>query len=399
MASLLTRQLGIHLFNSGIIPCRSSIARRSQTLSPYFFSSLIQNPWKVAIVGSGPSGCYTAKYLAASKEHSFQIDILERLPTAYGLVRNGVAPDHPEVKNVQNDFDTLLQESCVEFFGNVHVGKDVSLEELRKMYDMVVLAYGCESDRALTLPGSELQGILSARTFVAWYNGHVDFAWVGPIVKQALQGNIVVIGHGNVALDCARILAKSRDELDPTDLTTRALDTLHPVSKQQSKRIISVVGRRGHVQGAFTIKELRELTNLPHAEFVVRLDELEMGKSTEASQHELKESRPRSRMDTLLMSAATSKQSKGNRQVHLRFLLNPIRFEASEDDPSKLGRVICERTSLEGEVGSQRAIGTGQEESITAQLVCRHSNFPQRKSHIVSFYFVLASFVLDNRLL
>ena len=329
-------------------------------------------------MGSGPSGCYTAKYLAASKEYSFAtIDILERLPTAYGLVRNGVAPDHPEVKNVQNDFDAVIHDQAsnkIRFFGNVQVGMDVSLEELRKMYDMVVLAYGCESDRVLSLPGASLQGILSARQFVAWYNGHVDFDWVGPIVQQALKGDIVILGHGNVALDCARILAKSRDELDPTDLTTRALDILHPAmssssSQDETKRTISVVGRRGHVQGAFTIKELRELTKLPHADFVVRWDELEMGKSTLASQQELKDSRPRTRMDTLLMEAAKTEGKGTNRQVHLRFLLNPIRFEASDKDPSSLGRVVCERTQLQGEAGSQRAVGTGEEESINAQLV------------------------------
>ncbi len=370
MNSCMRRQLGRNLFASRnrIAPWKSLVATRSQNVS---FSSSLTNPWRVAIVGSGPSGCYTAKYLAASKDDFFQIHIIERLPTAYGLVRNGVAPDHPEVKNVQHDFDALMKESNVHFFGNVQVGKDVSLEELRKIYDMVVLAYGCESDRALMLPGSELKGILSAREFVAWYNGHVDYDWVGPIVKQALQEDIVVVGHGNVALDCARILAKSREELDSTDLTTRALETLHPSTEQQSNRTISVVGRRGHVQGAFTIKELRELTKLPYADFVVRLDELEMGKSSGTSQKELKESRPRTRMDKLLMEAATTKDSGTNRQVHLRFLLNPVRFEASEDDPSTLARVVCERTRLEGDAGSQRAIGTGNEESIKAQLVSR----------------------------
>jgi len=340
------------------------------------------SPLRVAIVGSGPSGCYTAKYLlqattaASDKYPNTHIDIVERLPTAYGLVRNGVAPDHPEVKNVQHEFDTMMEKNKdrIRFFGNVEVGNDISLQELRERYDMVVLSYGCESDRSLNhLPGGELKGILSARQFVAWYNGHVDYDWVGPIVQSSLsssqQQHIVVVGHGNVALDCARILAKTRDELNHTDLTTRALDVLHPASDTPlQQRTISVVGRRGHIQGAFTIKELRELTKLTHTEFVVRSDELEMGK-TSASLEELNKNRPRTRMDTLLTEAAlNARGGKEDRLLTLRFLLNPIRFESSKDDPSRLGSVVCERTQLMGEPGSQEAVGTGEEEILPAQL-------------------------------
>jgi len=133
-------------------------------------------------VGSGPSGCYTAKYLLAAfekeearKKQKHQIDVFDRLPTPYGLVRYGVAPDHPEVKNVQNDFDTLFQDKGVRFLGNVAVGQDVSVQELRQRYDVVVLSYGCESDRKLRVPGEDLMGVLSAREFVAWYNG--GFLW------------------------------------------------------------------------------------------------------------------------------------------------------------------------------------------------------------------------------
>ena len=376
-------------------------------------SSSSSSAWKIAIVGSGPSGCYTAKYLlqhqkqqqqqSSSLPSSIQIDVLERLPTAYGLVRYGVAPDHPEVKNVQNEFDDMMMthhtddnnnSATIGFFGNVKVGTDVSLEELRQRYDVVVLAYGCESDRSLSIPGKDLDGILTAREFVAWYNGHVDFEWVGPIVQKALatqpnnkndetsKSNIVVIGHGNVAMDCARILAKTRDELDATDIATRALDVVAPQSSsssstaattQNSKRQIHVVGRRGHVQGAFTIKELRELTRLPNADFFIRLEELERSKSTPASQEELKGSRPKTRIDKLLMDQATKTSSSDDNandkknQVHLRLLMNPIRFES--DDGSSLARVVCERTQLVGEQGQQNAQGTGEEEVFDAELV------------------------------
>jgi len=391
-------------------------------------------PWKVAIVGSGPSGCYTAKYLvsgAASKlppsKSSLKIDIIERLPTSYGLVRNGVAPDHPEVKNVQNDFDSLFHgndekqsdSSTIGFYGNVRVGGsdpnnscDVSLDELRALYDVVILAYGCESDRELDLPvdivdeseneilietkSAGVKGILSAREFVNWYNGHPDYGWVTETVQDALWNkekadngapisqNIVVIGHGNVALDCARILAKSRKTLDPTDLTSRALDVLRPESndsKNAFQRSISIVGRRGHVQAAFTIKEVRELTKLMEeddAKLIVRTDELQLGGNTEASKEELK-ARPRARIHKLLEGHANKQdmdadaneaQTSPATNVNLRFLTNPIRFQAeTTTDEPRLSSVVCERTELEGDVpGAQTAKGTGVIEVIDADL-------------------------------
>eukprot|EP00980_Cylindrotheca_fusiformis_P002833 scaffold672_cov126-Cylindrotheca_fusiformis.AAC.34 len=345
-------------------------------------SSNDNNTWKVAIVGSGPSGCYTAKYLNSALDNP-KIDVLDRLATPYGLVRNGVAPDHPEVKNVENDFDSLFESkddnnnSSIQFYGNVNVGEDVSLEDLRQLYDIVVLAYGCETDKPFSfISNSHLEGILSAREFVAWYNGHVDFEWVGPIVQDALRRgdntqNAVVIGHGNVALDCARILAKTRRELDETDITTYALDTFQhdDESSSQMKRTISVVGRRGHIQAAFTIKELRELTKLPNADFVVQKEELDMGR-TSASEYELEKARPRQRMDKLLTDSAVSSwqisKSDKRTQIALRFLLNPVGFES--DDGSTLSRVICERTRLVGEAKRQTAEGTGEFETLQAQL-------------------------------
>lgn len=339
------------------------------------------NPVKVAIVGSGPSGCYTAKYLQSAlskKELEGQIDVLERLPTPFGLVRSGVAPDHPEVKNVQHDFEQLFtshsEKSPISFYGNVTVGKDVSLQELRELYDVVVLAYGCESDRKLGIDGEDsLIGVLSAREFVAWYNGHPDFVHIGKVVADALgnpgSASVVVVGQGNVALDCARILAKGATGLVDTDIASYVFPLL-----QDGVKRTTIVGRRGHIQGAFTIKELRELTKLDaeghRASFVVREEELDMG-ATPSSLEELnaKGARPKVRIDKLLREAATKPVSTDNtKEVDLRFLLNPARFEPSEADKSKLGAVVCERTKLEGEPGSQIAVGTGEFETIPAQL-------------------------------
>ena len=338
---------------------------------------------RIAIVGSGPSGCYSAKYIQAAWKKAGKpiphIDILERLPTPYGLVRFGVAPDHPEVKNVQNDFDQLFttmeqEESKVRFFGNVQVGRDVSIAQLREMYHAVVLATGCETDRRLNIPGSDLEGILSAREFVNWYNGHPDFLHIGDKVAAALGSNpnearVCVIGQGNVALDCARIVAKGRPGLFSTDITSHALTVL-----QDGVGTVSIVGRRGHVQGAFTIKELRELVKLKEegfdTSFFVRQYELDLG-ATEASLAELNGpgGRPRVRIDKLLREAsAASDDNAASKAIHLRFLLNPVAFEPHPTKPSALGSVRCERTRLEGEAGHQRAVGTGEYESIPADL-------------------------------
>ena len=261
----------------------------------------------VAIVGAGPSGFYTAKYLTSSmlkqiqssnsaakqstadKEHKslcsgIDIDMIERLPTPYGLVRYGVAPDHPEVKNVENDFaslfnkkvgggdDTVSSDASLSYFGNIDVGKDISLTKLQSLYDVVILAYGCQADNRLGIPGEDkLEGVLSAREFVAWYNGHPEFGHIGSIVKQCLwptsienpnepsstddttakvsPAKVVVIGQGNVALDVARVLAKGKDGLIDTDTPSSVLEVL-----QGGVSHVSIVGRRGHVQGAFTIK-------------------------------------------------------------------------------------------------------------------------------------------------
>jgi adrenodoxin-NADP+ reductase len=332
--------------------------------------------YRIAVVGSGPSGFYTVKYLMKSvnASHGFRIDILERLPTPFGLVRSGVAPDHPEVKNAQNDFTALMSEDHISFFGNVNVGEDISLEELRKAYDVVVLAYGCQSDRKLGIPGEDnLSGVLSAREFVAWYNGHPDFTHIGDIVSKAFrnspeQANVVVIGHGNVALDCARILAKGSPGLFSTDLISRALPVL-----LNGVKSTTVVGRRGHIQAAFTIKELRELIKLDEeghrTTFVVSQEELESA-TTQSSikELELPSYRSKIRINQLLRNVATNLNETNPKTISLRFLLNPVRFEPNVENKKELSALICERTKLEGEPGNQYARGTGEMVRIPAQL-------------------------------
>ena len=324
-----------------------------------FFST-----FKVAIVGSGPSGCYTAKYLKSALPDC-RIDIVERLPTPYGLVRYGVAPDHPAVKNVQNDFDAVLQDN--HFYANVNVGSDetsISLDDLRKRYHATVLAYGCDDDRGLSIENSALT--LSAREFVAWYNGHPDFQHL------TLPSNIrkaVIVGQGNVAIDCARILSKSKEELFDTDICQHALDS----SIGDSVPHVTIVGRRGPVQGAFTIKELRELTQLPGTKFVVKAEEVNNLNS--ASEQELQQARPKQRILKLLQKVAAGNSNGAQdddsdikKEIHLRFNLSPYTVNANAEDGS-IEALVCEYTELQGEAGAQKAVGTGEFETLPADLV------------------------------
>jgi adrenodoxin-NADP+ reductase len=327
----------------------------------------VSNKARIAIVGSGPSGCYTAKYLLPHHDTIESIHVIDKLPTPFGLVRSGVAPDHAEVKNVQNDFSALFSSSgndapdddkvAVDLFANVAVGKDVSLEELRKLYDIVVLAYGCENNRTLGIPGEdELKGVVPAREFVAWYNGHPDYQTKNPLELPdgKTAKNIVVLGHGNVALDCARILRKGVEGLKDTDIVQNALLALEAGGDMH----VSVLGRRGHIQGAFTIKELRELTKLPG--FYVAEPELDMGMSTAEDPEPLP--RPKQRIDTLLRKAAAIIPEEA--KISLRFFWNPVRFRGDRD--GRLTAVVCERTKL-GDDG-HTAVGTGQFMAMNVDL-------------------------------
>ncbi|KAH9762422.1 NADPH:adrenodoxin oxidoreductase [Citrus sinensis] len=231
------------------------------------FTALSSNPLRVCVVGSGPAGFYTAeKTLKAHQEA--QVDIIDRLPTPFGLVRSGVAPDHPETKIVINQFSRVVQHERCSFFGNVTLGSSVSLSELRQLYHVVVLAYGAESDRALGIPGEDLIGVHSAREFVWWYNGHPDGKNLSPDLKST--DTAVILGQGNVALDVARILLRPTEELATTDIASYAWTAL----EGSSIRKVYLVGRRGPVQAACTAKELREILGIKNLYVHIREDDL-----------------------------------------------------------------------------------------------------------------------------
>jgi adrenodoxin-NADP+ reductase len=217
--------------------------------------STSQTKLRVAVVGSGPAGFYTADRLCR-RSANVAIDLLEELPTPFGLVRSGVAPDHPDTKNVENRFTSVAENPSVRFLGNVCVGKSVSVDELLDMYHAVVLAYGAGSDRQLQIPGEDALGCLSSREFVNWYNAHPYYASVP--VDLTKVSSVAIIGLGNVALDCARILLKPAAALEDTDIAEHAMHVL----RGSAVRDVHIVGRRGPMQAQFSGKELREVLSM-----------------------------------------------------------------------------------------------------------------------------------------
>lgn len=217
----------------------------------------------IAIVGSGPSGFYAAEAALKAFGDAVAIDILDRLPTPYGLIRAGVAPDHQSIKAVSRRYEAVARDPRVAFIGSVEVGRDIDLAELRTLYDDVVLAVGAPEDRRLGIPGEELPGVFGSGAFVGWYNGHPDCAGLAPPLDAP---GVAVVGNGNVAIDCARVLAKTHAELADSDIAGHALAALD----RSAVRDIHILGRRGPYQASFTLKEVGELGELARATPVVR---------------------------------------------------------------------------------------------------------------------------------
>src|SRR5436305_10489575 len=222
---------------------------------------------RVAVVGSGPAGFYAAGALLDS-DLAVEVDLIERLPTPWGLVRLGVAPDHPKLKTVSRAFERIAAKPGFRFFGNVEVGRDLTHEDLIRLYDAVIYAFGAQSDRRLGIPGEHLPGSWSATEFVAWYNGHPDFQ---DLVFDLNVERAVVVGNGNVALDVARMLALTPEELAPTDTTDPAIEAIGA----STLREIVIVGRRGPAQASWTTQELKEMGELAGADVRVDPEELE----------------------------------------------------------------------------------------------------------------------------
>ncbi|MGZ4346288.1 MAG: FAD-dependent oxidoreductase [Gaiellaceae bacterium] len=316
----------------------------------------MSGPLRVAVVGSGPAGFYAAGALLDA-ETPIEVDMLERLPTPWGLVRLGVAPDHPKLKTVSRAFERIALKPGFRFFGNVEVGRDLTHADLTRLYDAVVYAFGAQSDRRLDIPGEDLPGSWSATELVAWYNGHPDF--------QELQFDLnveraVVIGNGNVALDVARRLALTPAELEPTDTTDPAIEAIGGATI----RDIVVVGRRGPAQASWTTPELKELGDLAGADVVVDPAELELDAVSEASLED--DTNARRNMEVLRDFAAREPTGKPV-TVRLRFLASPVVLHGDE----KVQSIELVRNRLEERDGRLVAVPTEERETIECGLVFR----------------------------
>jgi ferredoxin--NADP+ reductase len=315
---------------------------------------MVQRPYRVAVVGSGPAGFYAVGALLASEEPRFEVDLIERLPTPWGLVRLGVAPDHPNIKAVSRAFEKIAGTEGFRFLGNVEVGRDVTHDELIASYAAVVYAFGAQSDRRLGIPGEDLPGSWPATSFVAWYNGHPDY--------QGLEFDLsneraVVIGNGNVALDVARMLALTSEELRPTDTTDAAIEAISAAGVKE----ILVLGRRGPVQAAWTPVEVGELGDLDGADVLVDPAELELDPASEA---ELEAAPPTVKRNDehLRRYAATAPQGKP-RSIRLRFSTSPTAI---------LGNDRVEAIELvRNELVDGRAVATDDRETIPCGIVFR----------------------------
>eukprot|EP00924_Labyrinthula_sp_SR-Ha-C_P007207 maker-scaffold_8-snap-gene-12.56-mRNA-1 protein AED:0.13 eAED:0.13 QI:87/1/1/1/1/1/2/245/450 len=319
---------------------------------------------RFAIVGSGPAGMYSAKYLNKLYPTSI-IDIYEQLPVPYGLIRYGVAPDHPEVKEVEKDFDNIFSNKNVNFFGNIRIGdSNLSLQTLKESYSAVVLAHGANSERRLPFEPENPQdkNIFTSREFVYWYNGHPYFQHLSPKLNEQVK-NIAIIGQGNVALDCARMFLCDEETLRKTDITEAAIEML----MQSKERAVNVIGRRGPLQAAFTIKEFRELTRLKESGFGINSEEFDAALEV-MSQEEigaLLKKRPKKRIFDLLKKVKQqTAPTPHTKQGFLRFLLSPKEFIIdSETNQIKQTKFI--RQTL----NSSKAVDTDEELILDSDLV------------------------------
>ena len=307
-------------------------------------------PLSVAIIGAGPAGFYTAEALVDLLD-DVRIDIIERLPTPYGLIRAGVAPDHQSTKRVARRFERTALRERVQYVGNVEIGRDVMVDELRALYDAVVLAIGSPGDRPLGLPGEELPGVYGSASFVGWYNGHPDFRDLNPDLATT---SIAVVGNGNVALDVARVLVKTKAELAATDLpeyANKAIQVAHVTD-------VHLVGRRGPADAKFTNVELREMGELAEAAPVVDAAQLPAEGTTLADG---RDGRVREKNLATLRAFAARPPAGKRRRVHFRFYARPVEIVG----PDKVHGLRIEHTRIE----SGQAVGTGQFETIPCGLV------------------------------
>lgn len=319
-----------------------------------------ERPLRVAIIGSGPSAFYAAEFLYKSELNTI-VNMFEKLPVPFGLVRYGVAPDHAKIKNVTKVYEKTAEREGFEFFGNVEVGKDITIHQLRKYYDALIFAYGAETDRELGIVGEDLDGSYTATEFVAWYNGHPAYQ---DRQFDLSSEDAVIIGQGNVALDVARILCKTIDELKETDITQNALETL---AKSKIKRV-HIVGRRGPAQAAFTPVEIKEFGELDDCTPIVNSEDLNLSYPSQVELEE-KENAPKKKNYEILKAFIDEEYEEKSKKFIIHFKKSPAAMYG--DDNGKLNRVYLEHNVLVGDPGKQKSKGTGEKEQINCGILFR----------------------------
>jgi ferredoxin--NADP+ reductase len=319
-------------------------------------------PLRVAIIGAGPTGFYVADHLLRNPGVAVEVDLFDRLPTPYGLVRLGVAPDHQKIKFVTNAFDKVAASPGFRFFGGVDFGKHVTLADLRAHYHQIVYCTGAQTDRRMGIPGEDLAGSHPATEFVAWYNGHPDYR---DCVFDLSQESVAVVGVGNVAVDVVRILCRTPEELATTDIADYALDALR---KSRVKEVY-LLGRRGPAQAAFTNPEIRELGELPDADIAADPAEVELDPLSRAAVERSQDRATAKKVDILREYARRPASGKSRRLV-LRFLVSPV--ELIGDDAGRVAAMRLVRNELYAtSTGALQPRATDRFEEIPVGLVFR----------------------------
>ena len=320
------------------------------------------SPLRVAIVGAGPAGFYAADALLKQDEVVVEVDLIDALPTPFGLVRSGVAPDHQKIKNVTRVFEKVAAHPRCRFFGNVTYGEHLTLADLRQHSHQVLFTTGAQTDRSLGIPGEDLAGSHSATEFVWWYNGHPDYR---DRTFDLSCERVAVVGVGNVAVDVARILCRTPEELEMTDIADYALEAL----RESKVREVVMLGRRGPAQAAFTNPEVKELGAMEDADLIVRPDEAELDALSQAAVDAAND-RLLTKKVTFLQEAAQHAPSGKAKQLHLRFLVSPT--EILDDGTGHVGGLRLVRNELVGtEGGRLRPQPTNETEEMDIGLIFR----------------------------
>jgi ferredoxin--NADP+ reductase len=320
------------------------------------------NPLRVAIVGSGPTGFYTAEHLFKQKDRVVEVDLYERLPTPFGLVRGGVAPDHQKIKSVTKAYDRIAANPRFRYYGNVELGADASLEDLMRHYHQIVFTVGAQIDRSMDIPGEDLKRSHAATEFVAWYNGHPDYR---NREFDLSQESVAVVGVGNVAVDVCRILCRSREELEKTDIADYALEQL----AASNVRTVYMLGRRGPAQAAFTNPEIKELGELAVADIQVPEEDAAIDEATRKFMEANPDPSTNRKVEILKLYAREKRSGKPKKLV-LRFLVSPVELLGGADGGVRAVKLVKNELFLDSK-GGIKPKATATLEELPAGLVFR----------------------------